>query len=131
MFILWCLTIVISLLYTEAVIYFLYLIIKFFTKRNIKINYTKKTIRRILVGNVIACLLVIGISMGYNSYNHIGKNEIGFQSQHDIKEVTELLDKNNMDYKVLFGKKIKMENLDDVQRIIKILEDTDISFRLT
>ncbi|MGN6710836.1 hypothetical protein [Anaerocolumna jejuensis] len=121
--------IIMSLLCLEAIIFFIYFIIKILIEKHIKINYSIKKVRRFLVSNIIICSLAIGISYGYYAYNYIGENEIVFLSQHDVKEVTELLDKNNFDYKILIGKKIKFQNLEDTQNVITLIAESGISYK--
>ncbi|HHV09732.1 MAG TPA: hypothetical protein GXX75_05590 [Clostridiales bacterium] len=73
----------------------------------IKTNYTKKQIKKFVIGNLLAILFIIGILFSHYKYNHLGKNEIGFFSQQDVKEAKELLDKDNLDNKVLIGKRLE------------------------
>lgn len=120
--------IIMSLIYLEAIVFFLYLIIKILLKKHIEINYSIKMVKSLIVSNIIVFLLAIGISYGYYSYNYIGENEVVFQSQHDVKEVTELLDKNNIDYTILIGKKIKFQNQEDTKNVIKIITESNISY---
>ncbi|HHV09733.1 MAG TPA: hypothetical protein GXX75_05595 [Clostridiales bacterium] len=119
---LWYLTIPLYLICLELVIMVLF--------KYVKKNYTKKQIKRFVIGNLLAMFLIIGILFSHYNYNHLGKNEIGFFSQQDVKEATELLDKDNLNYKVLIGKKIRMQNFGDIQDAVRIMQKSGIGFEL-
>lgn len=113
----------------EAIGLVVFFLIKVLIKKDTKFNYKKKTVGKFIVGTFLTSLLITCISTGYNTYNHVGENEIGFYSQNDINQVKEVLVNNHFNYDVV-GKKIKMQNYDDVQKVLNILIDSGISFRM-
>ncbi|MHB8127844.1 MAG: hypothetical protein ACYDEX_02480 [Mobilitalea sp.] len=134
---------IVALIYFEVVIYVTYLIIKalrIYIRKNSEINdvadgkevrkSTKKTVKRFVVCNIIICLLVIAISYGQRiTGNYNTENVIYCSSQSDADEFKELLEENNLNYKVLnHSTRIKMQNENDFNNAISLLEENGISF---
>lgn len=108
------------IIYLEIIVFAILLLIK---------TFKKKSVIKLIIGTFLTSLLITCISTGYNMYKHVGENEIGFYSQNDINQVKEVLDNNNFDYDVIIGKKIKLQNSDDVQNVLDILIDFGIGYR--
>ena len=133
----WLLIFIVCLLFIEVIMYVLFLLIKalkIFIEKNSEPNSipynSKELIRRFVTGNMLVCILVILISFGYRIYE---KNNIEyileFNSRNDVNEVTKLLEKNNLDYKVLIdSKKILINDGKDAKNVISILNDNNISY---
>jgi hypothetical protein len=131
------------LLFFEVITYALYLLIKslkIYIRKNSEPVVTadgrevrsdsRKTIRRFIVGNAFLCLLIIGISIYLRNvelYNT--ENVLYLQSKGDVEEIRELLEDNNLDYKILnHGKRVKMKNESDLTQATHLLENSGIGF---
>lgn len=126
----------------ELVIYLLYLIIKAlrtYIDRNSKTNSEKLTIVRtrkpvkglviVAVCNVlIIAAIIASIYIQKNHDIYYTENVIIFQSESDVNYFSEMLDETDLNYEVLDGTRVKMQNRSDFLEAVDIVKESSINF---